>query len=86
MALVEAAFFGRPVVTTSVPGCSDFVKYSQAGVTVPSRDSRKLANGIQKVLTDKTLYSVLTKKGRNWVSSHALVDEVINVHNEVYGL
>ena len=53
--LIEAASCGRPVITTDVPGCRDAIIEGKTGFLVPPKDSKKLAERIQFLLSNKNL-------------------------------
>jgi len=53
---IEAMFCGTPVVCTDIPGAREAVKVSGAGLIVPARDEKALAEGILRVLNDSTSY------------------------------
>jgi glycosyltransferase involved in cell wall biosynthesis len=61
-ALLEAAACGRPIVTTDVPGCRDFVRDGIEGFVVPPGDPRALADALAKLARDADLRE---KMGRN---------------------
>lgn len=52
--LLESAAFGRPIVTTDVPGCADFVG-ADAGIVVLRDDAAALADALQKLAQDGAL-------------------------------
>jgi glycosyltransferase involved in cell wall biosynthesis len=54
-ALVEAAAFGRPIVTTDTIGPRDLIRHEHSGLLVPVGDSRALADALERVLTDDAL-------------------------------
>ncbi len=54
-ALLEAAACGRPVITTDVPGCRDFVRSGVEGFVVPPDDPRSLADALEKLAVDAVL-------------------------------
>ncbi len=53
--LIEAAAFGRAVITTDMPGCRDAIESDISGVLVPTRDAKKLAGAIEHLITDVAL-------------------------------
>jgi len=54
-ALLEAAACGRPIVTTDVPGCADFVVDGEAGRVVSREDVPALASGLLELARDGEL-------------------------------
>lgn len=53
---IEAMFCGTPVVCTDIPGAREAVQASGAGLIVPPRDGKALAEGIVRMLEDRSLY------------------------------
>lgn len=60
-ALIEAAFLKIPIVTTDAGSILDFIQPEKEGIIVKQKDSRDLAEGIEKILTSKTLQRELTE-------------------------
>jgi len=52
-ALLEAAVAGRPIVATTMPGCTDVIRDGWNGFLVPPRDPRLLAERILDLLCDR---------------------------------
>lgn len=68
--VMEAAAFGLPVVATSVRGANEAIKDGETGILVPSRDSKALAEGIEKVLSDPDLAKLISENSRIHAASH----------------
>lgn len=49
-ALMEACASGKPIITTDVPGCREAVEERVNGYIVPARDSKALADAMQRYL------------------------------------
>lgn len=82
--LIEAASSGRPIVTTNTPGCREIVKNGENGVLVPVRNSEKLADAIESLITNKKLRQEMGIKGRKLVESDFAIEMVIKKTMEVY--
>jgi glycosyltransferase involved in cell wall biosynthesis len=67
MALLEAASAGRPIVTTDVPGCRDVVGHGTNGFIVPVRSPERLADALQRLLTEPELGRRMGRSGRDRV-------------------
>jgi glycosyltransferase involved in cell wall biosynthesis len=63
-ALVEAAAYGRPIVTTDVIGARDAVTHGHSGLLVPVRDAAALADALEQVLRDEALAERLRQNAR----------------------
>ena len=75
--LIEAAFCGRPIVATNVPGCREIVCHEENGLLVPARDVPALVQGLMRLLQDKALREKMGKKGRELGIMHFSQDIVI---------
>lgn len=62
--LLEAASCGRPIVTTDVPGCADFVLNNETGLVVQPGDSSALAAALAKLANDAALRRRLGERAR----------------------
>ncbi len=51
--LLEAAACGRAIVTTSTPGCADFVRHEHDGLVVPPDDPAALAAALRTLARDE---------------------------------
>jgi glycosyltransferase involved in cell wall biosynthesis len=62
--VMEAFALGKPVVGTDVRGTREIVKDNQTGLLVPMKDPIRLAEAIERVLTDDDLAARLGKAAR----------------------
>ena len=65
--LLEAAACGRPIVTTSVPGCADFVRDGNTGFVVAPSDVGALSAAITVLAEDEGLRLRMGAAGRERV-------------------
>ncbi len=63
-ALMEAASFGLPVITTDVPGCRDAVIVNKTALLVPVQDEVRLADAIKKLFEDTKLRTKMGNASR----------------------
>ncbi len=82
--LIEAAACGRAVITTDVPGCRDAIEEKKTGLLVKAKDSHSLAEGIEKLVEDKTLRKKMGKAGRELAEKEFDIEKVINTHLDIY--
>ena len=82
--LIEAASCGRPVITTDVPGCRDAIIEGKTGFLVPPKDSKKLAERIQFLLSNKNLLEKMGQAGRKHAEENFSLVRVIEAHLEIY--
>jgi glycosyltransferase involved in cell wall biosynthesis len=67
--LLEAAACGRPIVTTDVPGCADFVS-AEIGRIVAAGDAFALAQALRTLASDAGLRRAMGRAGREKVVSN----------------
>lgn len=64
LCIVEAAFVGVPTVASRLPGVDEAVLDGETGLLVPPRDSRALAEAIERLLVDEDLRRRLGEAAR----------------------
>lgn len=88
LVLVEALYFGKPLVTTNVEGSGmNFVNIDNfTGFVVEPRNPKALAEAINKILSDEDLYKILSqnaKKRFNEFKIEAIGDKIINLYKDI---
>jgi glycosyltransferase involved in cell wall biosynthesis len=66
---LEGSSYGRPVVAFNVGGIPDWLRDGQNGFLVPPGDIRRLAECIEKLISDRELAENMGKKGREIIES-----------------
>jgi glycosyltransferase involved in cell wall biosynthesis len=82
--LIEAAACGRAVVTTDVPGCRDSIEPDITGLLCKVKDSKSLANIIEKLIIDEELRNNMGKEGRKLAEKEFDIKKVVEKHFEIY--
>lgn len=80
--ILEAMYFGLPVVSTDIPGVRDH--FSNVAMLIPPRDAYALADAIYKLLHDKDLAKYLSQKGKLLVDSCYTWDRVAEAYEALY--
>jgi glycosyltransferase involved in cell wall biosynthesis len=62
--VIEAAFAGRPIVITALPGIREFVDEAGCGLTVPPGDIAALADALDVLLSDPARADAMGDAGR----------------------
>ncbi len=75
--LLEAASCARPLVATDVPGCRDILKDRVNGLRITPRDSKALADAINKLAGDADLRRKMGAAGRRIVERE-FSDEIVS--------
>lgn len=82
--LIEAAACGRAVVTTDVPGCRDAIEANVTGLLCEVKNSKSLAEQIEKLLLNNELRNNMGKAGRELAQKEFDINKVIEKHFEIY--
>lgn len=88
---VEAMSCGKPVVATKIPesGVSWVNADGESGLNVPIKDSKALANAIERILEDRNLYHQLAKGAKERFNhlflKEKMVDECIGKYESLLG-
>ncbi len=82
--LVEAAACARAVVTTDVPGCRDAITPDITGLLVPVRDSKSLADALQRLIEDVDLRFQMGQAGRQLAEDAFAIEIIVDRHMDVY--
>ncbi|WP_217875101.1 glycosyltransferase family 4 protein [Pseudoalteromonas shioyasakiensis] len=82
--LIEAAACGRAIVTTNNPGCRDAVIEGKTGLTVPVRDSIKLAEALIQLIDNTNLRLNMGQQARKFAEQEFDVNSVVDKHLEIY--
>ncbi|MBO8217673.1 glycosyltransferase family 4 protein [Prochlorococcus marinus] len=82
--LCEAAACGRPVITTYEPGCQDSVENGVTGLLIKSRESKELANAIEKLISDPGLLNSMSLKARKRAEKFFDIKSVVESHIKLY--
>jgi glycosyltransferase involved in cell wall biosynthesis len=85
ISLLEAMGCGLPAVVTDVPGNLEWVQPGMSGLVVPRRDSRKLAEAIVQVLSDRDLARRMAETGAEVVAQRADWDRSVGSLERLYG-
>lgn len=74
--VLEAMAMGRPIVTTDAPGCRETVEDGVNGCLVPVRDSRRLAEAMERFIVDPALAARMGGESRRLAETKFDVDKV----------
>jgi glycosyltransferase involved in cell wall biosynthesis len=67
--IVEAMSMGLPVVATDIRGCREAVLHEKTGLIVPPQDSQKLAEALEKLLSNSEMRSTYGQASRQRVEA-----------------
>lgn len=76
VSLMEAMARCVPVISTLTGGISELLR-DGAGILVPERDAKALADAIERLIEDKSLCNVLAQRGRKRIAESFAVNRVV---------
>lgn len=82
--LIEACAIGRPIITTDAIGCKDCVDEGINGFKVPIKNSRELADSLEKLIVNRDLMVKMGVEGRKKAEREFNIKDVISKHLEIY--
>ena len=82
--LLEAGAAGRPIVSTDVAGCREFVRHGVEGLLCPPRDPERLADALGLMITNPELRRTCGEAGRGRVRAHFSEDAVVTQTLDLY--
>jgi len=80
--VLEAMYFGLPVIATDIPGVKDH--FNDVALLVPPKNENRLADAIIKLLDDEKLKGRLSKTGEELVKRKYTWDVVSREYEKVY--
>jgi len=88
LVLVEALYFGKPLVTTNVEGSGmNFVNINdETGLVVPPKNPKALAEAINKILSDESLYQKFSKNALSrfkYFEIDSIAEKLIELYNDI---
>ena len=86
---LEAMAYGKPIITTSIPGL-EIVSNKKLGIVIPPKDSESLANAILQVLSlppeELRKIELRSKEAVRSYDWSNVVNKIVSVYNECVGL
>lgn len=86
--LLEAASFGKPMITCNGPGCREAVIDGYNGHLVPPRNPQALAEKIMALLQKPELMQEMSRNSRNLAVNHfdegLIISRMLNLYHELY--
>jgi len=85
--LLEAMSMGKPIVTTDATGCREVVEEGKNGFLVPVKNSKALAEAIERLIENKELRKRFGKYGREKVlrefDERIVIKKTMKVYKEI---
>lgn len=88
LVLLEALYFGKPLITTDVPGSGmSYVNiHGETGLIVPPRDPRALAEAIKQILNNPEIYEKFSENARRRFEEFAIQkigERIVNLYRSL---
>lgn len=84
LSLLEAMAAGVPAVATRVGGVGEAIEDGETGLLVPPGDRHALAEGIMKLLDDRTLARQMGKSAQETVVRRFSLTQMVQTYREIY--
>ena len=84
VALIEAAFLGRPVVGSDAPGIREVIVDGETGLLAPVADSEGLARAIGAILADPAMAERMGESGRSRAREMFTIERMAQTAEAVY--
>lgn len=81
---MEAGAHGLPVVTTNIGGIPDVVVHGITGITVPPHKPGEIADAIQKLVNNPSMYRDMGKAAREHIAANFSWVSVAQRYDELY--
>jgi glycosyltransferase involved in cell wall biosynthesis len=82
--LLEAQYFGRPVVATRVGGCAECIREGDTGLLCDPDDVEGLAAACAGLLADRERARAMGHGGREFVTAHFSLSQMVEATLQVY--
>ena len=80
----EAFYLNVPVIATNVGGIPELIKDNETGILVPSENPDKLADAVNKLLSDKQKAERLANNGNKFVKNNMTWDIILPKYIQFY--
>ena len=84
VALIEAAFLGRPVVGSDAPGIREVIVDGETGLLAPVADSEGLARAIGAILADPAMAERMGESGRSRAREMFTIERMAQTAEAIY--
>lgn len=85
-ASLQAAWFGKPLVTTTVGGLGEVCLEEETGIQVPKRDPMAVARAVKRLCQDPSLRQRLGKRAKELVLERFTLAHTLDRMEEIYSL
>lgn len=84
--LMEASAASCAIITTSVPGCADAVRFGDSGLLIEPKNVNALIDAIADLIDDRERRNTLADSARQNAVRNFSIQKVVERHLEIYGV
>ncbi|NWF50694.1 MAG: glycosyltransferase family 4 protein [Ignavibacteriaceae bacterium] len=84
LVMLEAALFAKPIISSDIPGITEFVKENETGFLVPAGNAELLARKIKFVLDNDELSTFIGYRAREQALNHHSCNKFFNQIEKFY--
>lgn len=84
--LIEGCAIGRPIITSSIPGCKYLVSNGKNGYFVKPKNIASLVEAMEKILNQRKKLNLMGTKSRKIAEKNFDLSLVIKKHLEIYSV
>ena len=82
--LVQGAMLGKPIVSFNVEGANELIKEGENGFIVPLKDSSKMIEKLDYLISDQKIAKMMGEKGIKIVTQEWQIDTMVEKTNKLY--
>lgn len=82
--LLEAGAYGKPSVTTDVPGCRDIISQEKNGLIVPIKNPEKLSEALEALILHPDLRYKMGKAARKYIEENFDEKNILTKYINLY--
>ncbi len=82
--VLEAMAMGKPVIGSKIPGLQPLIEDGKTGMLVPVKSPREIAERIDRLTGDRSLYKKISSAARERVRKHHDAREAVKRYQELY--
>ena len=85
--VLQASAMNLPCIVTNINGCNEIITHNENGLIIPVKNTTKLQNAMQELLSNKELRSTLVKNSRPQIvkkyQRQVVWDAILNEYNSL---
>ncbi|MDI6780840.1 MAG: glycosyltransferase [bacterium] len=82
--LMEAMFFGKPIIASNTGGIPELIKNEITGILIPPQSPQDIAKAVKWFLEDLSRIGIMGETGHNYWEKHFTKEKIINTYESLY--